>query len=493
MKSISSLVRSKPAMLVLGFALGAAGLGLARTSERAPSVNPPATLKLANPSEGPSKNSFAPLVKQVLPSVVNISSSKVVKNHMSSEDLPMMDPFFRQFFGQDGGQFNVPRESREKALGSGVVVSPEGYILTNNHVVAGATDVEVTLADKRVLKAKVVGTDPKTDVAVLKINANNLEPITIGDSSKVQVGDVALAIGDPFGVGETVTNGIISATGRGGLGIEDYEDFIQTDAPINPGNSGGALINDRGELVGINTAIISHGSGGSQGIGFAVPVNLARQVMDEILKTGHVTRAYLGIYPQDVTPAMARAFGEKEMAGIVIGDVSPDSPAKAAGLQRGDILLDVNGKPVNDSNQLRMSISMMQPGTEVVVKYLRDGSEHTANVKLGEMPNESASNDSNEPNNGGNKALEGVEVANLTPSLARELNVPGSTRGVVVTDIDPASKMADSGLQKGDIIQEVNHQPVNNVSEFENAIHKSASTPLLLVSRDGRTFFIAAS
>jgi len=492
MKSITSLVKSKPAMLVLGFALGAAGLGLARTSERALSVNPPATLKLANPSEGPSKNSFAPLVKQVLPSVVNISSSKVVKNHLSSEELPM-DPFFRQFFGQDGGQFNMPRESREKALGSGVVVSPEGYILTNNHVVDGATDVEVTLADKRVLKAKVIGTDPKTDVAVLKINASNLDPITIGDSSKVQVGDVALAIGDPFGVGETVTNGIISATGRGGLGIEDYEDFIQTDAPINPGNSGGALVNDRGELIGINTAIISHGSGGSQGIGFAVPSDLARQVMNEILKTGHVTRAYLGIYPQDITPAMARAFGEKEMAGIVIGDVSPDSPAKAAGLQRGDILLDVNGKPVNDSNQLRMSISMMQPGTDVTVKYLRNGSDHTATVKLAEMPNDSASNDSTDQNNGGNKALEGVEVANLTPSIARELSVPSSTKGVVVTDIDPASKMADSGLQKGDIIQEVNHQPVNNVSEFENAIHQGGSSPLLLVNRDGRTFFIAAS
>jgi len=492
MKSIISLAKSKPAMLVLGFALGAAGLGLARTSERTASVNPPATLKLANPSEGPSKNSFAPLVKQVLPSVVNISSSKVVKNHMSSDEL-QMDPFFRQFFGQDGGQFNMPRESREKALGSGVVVSPEGYILTNNHVVDGASDVEVTLADKRVIKAKIIGTDPKTDVAVLKVNVNNLNPITIGDSSKVQVGDMALAIGDPFGVGETVTNGIISATGRGGLGIEDYEDFIQTDAPINPGNSGGALINDRGELVGINTAIISHGSGGSQGIGFAVPVNLARQVMDEILKTGHVTRSYLGIYPQDITPAMARAFGEKEMAGILVGDVSPDSPAKAAGLQRGDILLDVNGKPVNDSNQLRMSISMMKPGTDITVKYFRSGAEHSANIKLAEMPNESASNGSNGQNNGSNKALEGVEVANLTPSIARELNVPGSTKGVVVTDIDPASKMADSGLQKGDIIQEVNHQPVNNVSEFENAIRKGGDNPLLLVNRDGRTLFIAAS
>jgi len=491
MKSITSLLRSRPAMLALGFILGAAGLGLARTTERSLSVNPPPTLKLANPSEGPSKSSYAPLVKAVLPSVVNISSSKVVHNRISSDDFPMMDPFFRQFFGQDGGQFNMPRTSREQALGSGVIVSPEGYILTNNHVVDGATDVRVTLTDKREFKARIVGTDPKTDVALLKIDARNLDPITIGDSSKVEVGDVALAIGDPFGVGETVTSGIISATGRANLGIEDYEDFIQTDAPINPGNSGGALINDRGELIGINTAIISHGSGGSQGIGFAVPSDLARQVMDQIVKNGHVTRAYLGIYPQDVTPAMARAFGEKESQGIVIGDVSPDSPAKAAGLERGDIVLSVNGKPVADSNQLRMSISMMPPGTDVTIKYLRDGSEHTASVKLAEMPNESTSANSSGDNNAGNKALQGVEVSNLTGSMARELGISPSTRGVVVTDIDPASPMADSGLQKGDVIQEVNHQPVANVSEFESAVRKAGSNPLLLVNRDGRTFYIA--
>jgi len=489
MNSLTSVARSKPAMLVLGFVLGAAGLGLARTTERLASTNPPATLRLANPSEGPSRNSFAPLVKAVLPSVVNVSSSKVVHNRMSSDEMPM-DPFFRQFFGKDW-QFDMPRDSREKALGSGVIVSPEGYILTNNHVVDGATDVRVTLSDKRELKARVVGTDPKTDVALLKIDARNLDPITIGDSSKVEVGDTALAIGDPFGVGETVTSGIISATGRANLGIEDYEDFIQTDAPINPGNSGGALINDRGELIGINTAIISHGSGGNQGIGFAIPSNLARQVMDQIVKNGHVTRAYLGIYPQDVTPAMARAFGEKESQGVVIGDVSADSPAKAAGLKRGDIVLSVNGKPVQDSNQLRMSISMMPPGTEVNVKYLRDGSEHEASVKLAEMPAESTATNSEGDNTSSNKALQGVEVSNLSGSLARELGLSPSTKGVVVTDVDPASPLADSGLQKGDVIQEVNHQAVANVSEFESAVRKAGSNPLLLVNRGGRTFYLA--
>ena len=373
MNSITSLLKSKPAVLTLGFVLGAAGLGLAHTTEKSLSANPPATLRLANANEGPSKGSYAPLVKEVLPSVVNISTSKVVHNRMSSEEMPM-DPFFRQFFGDDGnGRFNVPKDSRENALGSGVIVSPEGYILTNNHVVDGATDIRVTLSDKREFQGHVVGTDPKTDIAVLRIDARNLAPITIGDSSKVQVGDVALAIGDPFGVGQTVTKGIISATGRGNLGIEDYEDFLQTDAPINPGNSGGALINDRGELVGINTAILSHGSGGSQGIGFAIPSDLARQVMNEILKNGHVTRAYLGIYPQDVTPAMAKAFGEKQAEGIVVGDVTPGSPAHTAGIQRGDIILEVDDQPVYSASEMQRLIRDRKKGSSVRLSVRRGG------------------------------------------------------------------------------------------------------------------------
>jgi serine protease Do len=235
--------------------------------------------------------------------------------------MSQMDPFLQQFFGDGQGPFQAPRDRREKSLGSGVIVSPEGYILTNNHVVDGATEVKVTLSDKHEYNAKIIGTDPKTDIAVLKIDAPNLQPVAIADSSRLEVGDTALAIGDPFGVGQTVTRGIISATGRGNLGIEDYEDFIQTDAPINPGNSGGALINDRGELVGINTAILTH-SEGSEGIGFAVPANLARQVMDQILKNGKVVRAYMGILPQDVTPDMAKAFGQKEARGVVVGDVT---------------------------------------------------------------------------------------------------------------------------------------------------------------------------
>jgi serine protease Do len=489
MNSLKSLLKSRPAVLTLGFLVGAAGIGLARTTEKA-AFNPPATLKLADPGESPSKSSYAPLIKEVLPSVVNISSSKVVHNREESAEGMPMDPLFRQFFGQEGnGRFGVPKDRREKALGSGVIISPEGYILTNNHVVDGATDVRITLSDKREFQARIVGADPKTDIAVLKIDSGNLTPITIGDSSKVQVGDVALAIGDPFGVGQTVTKGIISATGRANLGIEDYEDFLQTDAPINPGNSGGALINDRGELVGINTAIISHGAG-SEGIGFAVPANLARNVMDQILQNGHVTRAYLGIYPQNVTPAMAKAFGEKDAHGIVVGDVSPNSPAQEAGVQRGDIILSVNGKPVSDSNQLRMSISMMQPGTKVDLKLLRNGNEREATIKLAEMPTETAKADKD--TDGTEKALDGVEVTNLSSRLSQQLGLPESTKGVVVSGIDPASKMSESGLQKGDVIQEVNHQPVSNVSEFQSAVRKGGSDLLLLVNRGGRTLYITA-
>jgi serine protease Do len=488
MNRVRFLKRPAGAALALALLLALAGFGVAAV-RNATMTNPPATFKMADPSEGPTRNSFAPVVKKVLPAVVNISSSKVVKTPAMSGQMPN-DPFFRQFFGEDfGGRFNVPKERREQSLGSGVIVSPEGYILTNNHVVDGATDVRVTLSDRREFKARVIGTDPRTDIAVLKIDGSGFPCVTIGDSSKVQVGDFALAIGDPFGVGETVTMGIVSATQRGNLGIEEYEDFIQTDAPINPGNSGGALVNDRGELVGINTAIIAHGSGGSQGVGFAVPVNLARNVMDQILKTGHVTRAYLGIYIQDVTPSIAKAFGDNEPRGALVGDVSAGSPAEKGGIKKGDIILQVNGKQIDDSNELRNMISMMTPDSTANLKVLRNGSTHDMSVKLTELPTEQEQAKADKLNPEG--ALQGVTVENLDRESAHDLGLPPSTPGVVVTDISPSSPAADSGLQSGDVIQEVNHQPVKNIVEFQGAIHKAGPDPLLLVNRHGNTMFIA--
>ena len=481
--------------LALASFLGGVGFASATHLEH---LHGPLALKLASPSEGYSQTGFAPVVKKVLPAVVTISSTKISK--LPAEFSPQFpdNPLFRQFFGNDSNRgFNAPRQApqqRERGLGSGVVMTPEGYILTNNHVVDGASSVTVTLADKREFKATVVGTDPKTDIAVLKIDTSDLPCITVGDSSKVQVGDYALAVGNPFGVGKTVTMGIVSATGRTHLGIEDYEDFIQTDAPINPGNSGGALVNDRGELIGINTAIIAHGSEGNQGIGFAIPVNMARNVMEQIVEHGKVTRAYLGIVPQDVTPDMATQFGEKETRGALVADVSPNSPAQKSGVERGDIILEVNGKPVADSNELRMTISMMQPGSEANLKVLRSGSERDIAVKLSTLPTEQTAANSEEHAEGSSSsALAGVSVENLDADAASELGLSPNAKGVVVTNVDPSSEAAEAGLRRGDVIQEVNRQPIRNMAEFERAMRSSkGSKPLLLVNRNGSTMYLAA-
>lgn len=490
--------KSKILAGALAVALGMAGWGVAHASQKFFTPGVHIDMKLADPAEGPSRTGFAPVIKGVLPDVVNISTSKVVKGtdhpDMQGEMPEGMPPFFQQFFGQQFGpdfENRSPhhRDQREDSLGSGVFISPDGYILTNNHVVEGATDVRVTMGDKRQLKAKVVGTDPKTDIAVLKVEGSGFPSITIGDSAKVEVGDYALAIGDPFGVGQTVTMGIISAVNRGNLGIEDYEDFIQTDAPINPGNSGGALINDRGELVGINTAILSGGSGGNQGIGFAIPINLARSVMGQILDHGKVTRAYLGIMVQDITPGISKAMNLKDMKGVLVGDVSPDGPAKKSGLQRGDVIIELNGKPMEDSRQLRNTISMMDPTATVKLKLLREGNPTDVSVKLGELPTDKEQAKTEEGPS--DKSLDGVTVENLDVQTARQLGLPGSTSGVVVTDIDPSSPLASAGLRRGDVIQEVNHQPVKSVAQFEEAVRKAGGNPLLLVNRKGSTLFLA--
>src|SRR5438309_5983925 len=415
--------------LALVSALGAVGFASAAHLEH---LRDALALKMASPDEGYSQTGFAPVVKKVLPTVVNISSSRVSRVPTEFfEQLPD-DPMFRQFFGNDFDRgFRIPRqapEQREQGLGSGVIMTQDGYILTNNHVVDGATNVTVPLADKREFKAKVVGTDPKSDIAVLKIDTTNLPCITVADSSKVQVGDYALAVGNPFGVGQTVTMGIVSATGRSHLGIEQYEDFIQTDAPINPGNSGGALVNDRGELIGINTAIIAHGSEGNQGIGFAIPANMARNVMEQIVEHGSVTRAYLGIVPQDVTPNLAKEFGEKEARGALVADVSAGSPAQKSGLERGDIIVEVNGKPVADSNDLRMTISMMPPDSEAHLKVLRSGSEREIGVKLSTLPTEEAAAHSEDHGNtSASSVLSGVSVENLDAESASDHGLSPNT------------------------------------------------------------------
>jgi len=466
------------------YGLQAASLG------KLPFENPAPTIKMAQRSEAAAGRGYSAVVKRVVPAVVNISSSKIVKQ-VSMEMPEGLDPSMRQFFGNDSGQgSNVPQERREKALGSGVIVSPEGYILTNNHVVDGASQVTVTLHDKREFKARVVGTDPRTDIAVLKIEGSNFPALTLADSSKVQVGDVVLAIGDPFGVGQTVTSGIVSATGRGGLGIEQVEDFIQTDAPINPGNSGGALVDDEGHLIAINTAIISGNSGGNQGIGFAVPINMARHDMDEILAHGKVEHGYLGILPQDVTPDLAKAF-HSDTNGALVGDITADSPAAHSSLKQGDIIVAVNGQPIADANQLRSTIGMLDPKSTVHLKVMRSGAAQDVAITLGDFPSkdERASVDSNVSS----ESLKGVTVENLTPETAQELKLPATTKGVVVDKVNPASTAADAGLQPGDVIQQVNHQPVASVNEYAKAVgaSKKDDPVLLLVDRNGSTMFLA--
>jgi serine protease Do len=483
--------KRQQAVVAAALVIGIGGLGFASANHFA-SSSAGLDLKLAGAGTAPSRTGFASVVKKALPSVVNISSSKVSKASADFSDQLPDDDLFRQFFGRDDGRFGTPHQmpqQRERALGSGVIMTSNGYILTNNHVVDGATEVRVMLGDDREFKAKVIGKDPKTDVAVLKIDATNLAEITVADSAKVEVGDYAIAIGNPFGVGQTVTMGIVSAKGRSHLGIEDYEDFIQTDAPINPGNSGGALVNDQGQLIGINTAIIAHGSEGNQGIGFAIPANLARNVMEQIVKNGKVTRAYLGIVPQDVTPSVAKSFGLSEPRGALVGDVSADSPAQKSDLVRGDIILEVNGRPVANSNDLRMTISMMAPDSSVNLKVFREGRERNVTVKLSELPTTEAVVE--HQGAGSSTALSGVSVQNLTPQSSKELGLPAGSQGVVVTDVRDSSPAAEAGLRRGDVIQEVNRKPVKNTSDFEHSLADSKEGTLLLVNRNGSTMYLA--
>ena len=436
-------------------------------------------------SLGDFKNGFSSVLLPVLPAVVNISSTRIVKQQQAQE-LPD-NPLFREFFGD---QFPTQPQGpqREQGLGSGVIVNADGYVLTNNHVVEDSSDVEVFTQDRKKFRAKVIGTDPRTDIAVIKIEATGLPTLTLADSSKLKVGDVVFAIGQPFGIGETATMGIVSATGRGlGGAIERYEDFIQTDAAINPGNSGGALVDIHGNLVGINTAIIS-GGGGNQGVGFAIPINMARGVMDQIVEHGKVIRGYMGVSIQAVDPDMAKAFGLTHGGGALISDVSPNSPAAKAGLQRGDIVLELNGQPVNGPDDLSVRISEMAPGTVAHLQIFRNGQNKDTDVTLGESPEKGPAAESGQEQPAG---LAGMQVQNLTPQIAQQLKLPSSVTGVVVTEVEPASAAAAAGLQRGDVIQEVNRKPVHDVAQFKQAISASANQAvLLLINRGGITHYV---
>ncbi len=429
---------------------------------------------------------FAPVLKPVLPAVVSITSSRIVK--VPQNQFFFNDPFFQQFFGKQLQK--PPQQEREHGLGSGVTVSADGYILTNNHVIEKATEIKVILPDKRQFPGKVVGADAKTDVAVVKIDTTGLPTVVLGDSSKLQVGDYAFAIGNPFGVGETATMGIISATGRNGLDIEDYEDFIQTDAAINPGNSGGALLDARGEVIGINTAILAGGSGGNQGIGFAIPINMAKYVMDQILKHGKVVRGYIGVGIQEVTPDLAKAFNVPPEKGALVGNVESNSPGGKAGLQRGDVITEMNGEAVTGPNELRLAVGSMAPGTTVHLKVLRNGETRDVTLTLGEAPSGKGPGNNN-PGSAENSPMRGVQVDELNGEIRQQLGLGPDVKGVVVAEVPDGSPASDAGLQRGDVIEQVNRHPLNSVTEYERLIREAgAQAVVLLVSRNGNTTFV---
>ncbi|HUA15151.1 MAG TPA: DegQ family serine endoprotease [Verrucomicrobiae bacterium] len=483
----STVVFSLAIVFVVGGVLGVFASGWTGHSVLGSSSATPVYINQAGGDEKTAPTNgmgFAPLFKPALPAVVSIASSRLVKVPQS----PFFNnPFFQQFFGNQFQQ--APQQERERGLGSGVIVSSDGYILTNNHVIDKATDIKVMLADKREFPGKVIGADPKTDIAVVKIAATGLPTITFGDSSKIQVGDYAFAIGNPFGVGETATMGIISATGRNGLDIEDYEDFIQTDAAINPGNSGGALLNAHGELIGINTAILSGGSGGNQGIGFAIPVNMAKYVMDQILKHGKVVRGYIGVGIQEVTPDLAKAFHVPPEQGALVGSVESNSPGAKAGLERGDVITELNGEAIKGPNELRLKVGSMAPGTEVHLKVNRNGATRDVSLTLGEAPSGKGSTSQN--GNEENSPMRGVQVQDLTNDIRQQLGLEPGVKGVVVTEVADDSPAADAGLQRGDVIEQVNRQPVNSVDEYERLIGQAGKQDVvLLINRGGNTTFI---
>jgi serine protease Do/serine protease DegQ len=425
-------------------------------------------------SQGAALPTLAPMVDRVSPAVVNISTT----SRLPAQQSPLYrDPFFRFFFDLP----DRPRQRQTQSLGSGVIVDAErGYVLTNHHVIDRAAEISVTLEDGRQLTAAVVGTDPEVDIAVIRIPADDLTAIPIADSSTLRAGDFVLAIGNPFGLRHTVTSGIVSAIGRSGLGIEGYEDFIQTDASINPGNSGGPLVNLRGELVGINTAIIGP-AGGNVGIGFAIPSNMAALVMEQLIEHGEVRRGQLGIAVQDLTRELAQAFGmEQFRPGVVVTQVGEGTPAAAAGLKSGDIVLAINGRDIRNSTELRTAVGLLRVGDEVRIRFRRDGAEQTVTARIAEAPQERLGGDRVHPRLAG--AVFG-RIDETSPYYGR-------LEGVMVLDLEQGSPAQRGGLRPGDLIVSVNRIPVSSVDEMAKAARAGGNRLLLNIRRGEAALFI---
>ena len=438
--------------------------------------------------------SFSGVVKRVAPSVVKITTTTKAKRvAINGQQFPGFDnPMFRQFFG---GRLPEMQQPPQSGLGSGVIISADGFIATNNHVVQGADEVLVAFDDGRELKAKVVGRDPQTDIAVIKVDATDLPAITFADSSKIEVGDRVLAMGNPFGIGETVTTGIVSAKGRrAGLGL-DYEDFVQTDAAINPGNSGGALVDVEGRLIGINTAILSR-SGGFQGVGLAVPSNLVSQVTDGLVKNGKVVRGYLGVGAQDLTPTLAESLGLDSKRGALVSDVQPDSPAAKAGLRNGDVITAVNGEKITDANRLTFSVGAISPGTKLNLEVVRDGEVKKLTATATERPGANKRGprgeaETDEVASVDEGVLNGVSVDDIAPQMRSQLNLPARLKGAVITNVEAGSAAAKAGLRPGDVILEINKQPVTSAQDAVklSTAADSKKTLVRLYSR-GNTLFV---
>ncbi|MFY9986325.1 MAG: Do family serine endopeptidase [Chthoniobacterales bacterium] len=478
----------------LGWMMAVAGVGILASGTAVFSAvtgndqKPPLNLKYDNTAinrDTTPGHSFAPIVQKVTPSVVQVYvTTKTGTGNFGMGNQDLQDQL-RRFFGRQFPQMPEQQSPGEKALGSGIVISSDGYILTNNHVVQNARTIQVKLTDGRTFSGKVIGTDPETDVALVKIDADNLQPITFADSDQAQVGDVVLAVGDPFGIGQTVTEGIISAKNRQGVSDDSSSDesFIQTDAAINPGNSGGPLIDTDGRLVGMNTAILSR-SGGNQGIGFAVPSDLCRWVADSLIKNGKVERGMLGVVIQNLSPELAKAMNSHRTSGALVSEVTPGTPADKAGIKSGDVVTQFDNKPVDDENSLKLMVAETAPGKSVPIQVDRNGQTLNLSVTL-ESLSAKTTLAKNEPNSNGNEpqgdALHGVGVQDLDRQTREELNIPANVHGALITQVDPSSPSGEAGLREGDVIEEINHQPVRNAEDADRLTEGKGGTGETLV------------